>query len=440
LDTIGVQLDRFGRVGPGYDLVRLTLASLVVVVHSFSVDYGGRVSMNRAWLLGELVVPMFFVVSGFFIAASAEHHRPAHFFWNRFLRIYPALITSVVLVVFVLGPLVTTLTLRGYFAALHLRPFELLFSGRATLTLPGVFLNNPDTAKVNVPLWTVPWEIGCYAVMGLLAAAGVIRSKRLRLAVGLAIIFIPSIVYVGVHGAMVLPRYHAAAAALIDPQQAFLTGTLPVPHGPVAGKVYWVLEFFGGWNFRPVPYFAAGAVAYFLRYRIPYSPLLAFAAALVLVTASLAVPYAGNGPILHLLLCVPTAYLVAWCGVTPLRLPAFLKRGDYSYGVYLYAYPIQQVAYLTRLDHGVWWLNSIVSLVLVMPLAMVSWHWIEHPILRRRSSAALRFDAGKTRAVRASPARRLASPTAHGRHGEAIRDPSPARASASPALPRSTGA
>jgi peptidoglycan/LPS O-acetylase OafA/YrhL len=348
--------------------------------------------------------------------------------------------TSIVLAVFVLGPLVTTLTLRGYFAALHLRPFELLLSGRATLTLPGVFLANPDTAKVNVPLWTVPWEIGCYAVMGLLAAAGVLPRKRLRLAVGLAIILMPSIVYLGVHGALALPRFHAAAARLIDPEQAFLIGTLPVPHGPVAGKVYWFLDFFGGWNFRMVPYFVAGAIAYFLRYRLPYSRLLAFAMALVMLTASLALPYAWNGPLVHLLLCAPAAYLVVWCGVTPLRLPAILKRGDYSYGVYLYAYPIQQVAYLTGLDHGEWWLNSIVSLVLVMPLAMVSWHFIEHPIMRRRSVAAFRFDVGKTRALREGPARRLTAPTAHGRRGEPIRDPSPAHASASRALPRSTGA
>ena len=62
MKSLGERLEECGGVGPGFDLLRLVLASLVVVYHSFRVDYGPLGSAGHFWFIGEMIVPMFFVL------------------------------------------------------------------------------------------------------------------------------------------------------------------------------------------------------------------------------------------------------------------------------------------------------------------------------------------------------------------------------------------
>ena len=81
------------------------------------------------------------------------------------------------------------------------------------------------------------------------------------------------------------------------------------------------------------------------------------------------------------LLPFPVAYLTAYLGLqTPKKLPVIFT-GDYSYGIYLYAFPIQQaVRYLMPGDQN-WYTNFLISLVFVSVFAAFSWHCIEKPML-----------------------------------------------------------
>jgi len=80
LNSIGNMLDERGGIGSGFDSLRLVLASLVIVVHSVRVVLGREDAYGRLWLGSEIVVPMFFVLSGFLVTASAHHHSPRRFF------------------------------------------------------------------------------------------------------------------------------------------------------------------------------------------------------------------------------------------------------------------------------------------------------------------------------------------------------------------------
>ncbi|WGS22327.1 hypothetical protein [Bradyrhizobium sp. ISRA463] len=89
-------------------------------------------------------------------------------------------------------------------------------------------------------------------------------------------------------------------------------------------------------------------------------------------------------PVLNALVCPALVYITAFLGVSKLpRLPLFSK-GDYSYGIYLYGFPMQQVVKVW-LPHAQLIVQFAVALLLITMFAAFSWHWIEKPILKLRS-------------------------------------------------------
>lgn len=128
----------------------------------------------------------------------------------------------------------------------------------------------------------------------------------------------------------------------------------------------------------------SGFLLFLWRYAVPFSRLL-FVACLV---AGLALV---SHPGLATLATVPLVYVTVYLGLLPLPRIPLLDRGDYSYGIYLYAMPVQQslMSAFPQLRH--WYWNILTALPITVALAMVSWTWIEKPALqlRRRISAFL---------------------------------------------------
>jgi len=62
----------------------------------------------------------------------------------------------------------------------------------------------------------------------------------------------------------------------------------------------------------------------------------------------------------------------------------FLSSGDYSYGIYLYGYPIQQVVASGGPELQHWWMNVGITLPVALGIAVMSWHYIERPALSLR--------------------------------------------------------
>lgn len=155
-----------------YNFIRFIAALMVIISHSFALSLGDSsqqyidshhlnlININ-SW--GFLAVAVFFFGSGFYIAKSCEHNESFPIFLlKRLFKLLPMLILVVLISIFVLGPIFTTLTIKEYFS--NILTWKYLLNGILILQhdLPGVFTGNIYLPTVNGALWTLPVEFLCY--------------------------------------------------------------------------------------------------------------------------------------------------------------------------------------------------------------------------------------------------------------------------------------
>ena len=359
-----------------FDFLRLALASVVVFSHSFALLSGTdeteplmRLTAGRV-CSGELAVDGFFVISGFLVAHSFLRRRGVggrkgviDFLRRRARRIYPGYAVAMLVCAVVVAPLASDQPANAFTWE---QSWRLL---RGTLTLKGypydgAFPHNALHA-LNGSMWSISYEAWCYVGLALIGAGGLLRRRRLVLA-GFGVAILVSVAF--------------AAFGLRPGGRAF--------HAVFGSPRTWA---------RLLPYFAAGVTFYLYRDRVPRSDAWAALAAVVLVAA------ASWGPSWGTRVALPTAgaYLLLWFAFHPrVRLGWVGAAGDFSYGTYLYAFPIQQL-----LIH---WMPSIGPLqlfALALPLSLaagvVSWHAVERWYVRRgqREGAPTLVDANPTPAA-----------------------------------------
>lgn len=351
--SIGAALAVRKGVGPGFDLLRVTLALSVVAWHSWTVT--GASDLDHAplaWFPGYAILAMFFALSGFLITASALRLTLGEFLLNRGLRIVPALFVEIMLSAFILGAVFTTLPLRDYYTSFGFWHYFTNVVGLVNYTLPGVFEHNADPA-VNNSLWTIPFEIGCYLIMSAFVVFGALRWR----------------------GAVLLAFAAFVALGLIFNA---------VDHAP--GTIWSVIDhIFISRGSRLFAAFLLGVAAYLYRDEIPYRTSLAVGCVMLCLLVMLLGPADWLSlPLLNLLVAPALVYLTVFIGVSDVpTLPVF-RRGDYSYGIYLYGFPLQQ----TTVSLFPWLINPLLAFLLAIPFitmfAMFSWHGIEKPILKLR--------------------------------------------------------
>ena len=336
-----------------FNLVRLLAAGLVLVSHSWPLTATPGEPLERFadFSLGHLGVDVFFVVSGFLVTGSLlARGSLASFVRARALRIFPALIASAFGTALVIGPLVTQLPLGRYFTAWDTWRFALQNSTTwpwgVRWWLPGVFLHQPGGPAVNGALWSLPWELTMYALLA-------------------------------VFGALLLrPRPLLTRAALRNVVIA-LAAAATLGHG-LNEAFDWSRAFKIVQGLRLVALFFTAAALQFFKGRVPLSwPLLA--AALVALPAVLWTK--GFALALYPL---ALTYLVLWLALVPGGvLRRYNRLGDYSYGFYLWQFPLQQCIVLAR--PGTTQPQLLMySLPAALALAVVSWHLIESPALARK--------------------------------------------------------
>jgi len=352
VQTIGDVLDRNKGVGPGFDFLRIALALSVVLAHSFQVcvglDSGWTVQRGFLGPIMAAILPMFFGLSGFLVMGSADRTRnTATFLTFRALRLVPALAVEVTLSALILGTLLTRLPLSGYFSDFRVYEYFGNIIGRVRYVLPGVFDGLPVSGVINANLWTLHAELFSYFLMACLMVTALAyrRSFITALWVTMAI-------------AMTAYNLHSLAYE-------------------IANGVYnaYVLVFS----------FVSGIVAYHWRRAIPSSNWIAALMA-ILAYGMLKLPYTAF--IVH----VPLIYLTVWIGSK--RLPS--TGGDFSYGVYLYSYPIQQTIVLLFPGLREWWLIFPLASAVSLLVAGLSWTFIERPALGlKRTISTMRSSARK---------------------------------------------
>ena len=298
---------------------------------------------------GAVGVVMFFAISGYLITISwlSDPHL-ARFATRRILRIWPGLCTAVVLCVAVLGPIVSPLPTAEYWA----HPLTREYLGNLWLdtryTLPGVFDKNPFASSVNGPLWTIPIEVLCYAGIAVLGVAGLIRLRP------------------------VAPLLLLTLAAALQWRYGLAPGQPSPAWSPVM---------------QYAMMFALGAsLAVWRALWMPRRLL----ASIVLVGALLCLQATGPAIVAGQVPLLMIATLVVICGTASSPLIRHAGTwGDFSYGLYIYAFPMQQLVvwyFANKLGFAAALGLSIFGALL---LAVLSWHYIEKPALAlkpRRSS------------------------------------------------------
>ena len=338
--TISDRLDAVDNRPTGFDYVRIGLALAVILAHSFFLNYGGAQAAECEGIFSKftpLIVPMFFALSGFLVAGSLERAKSLFvFFGLRVFRIVPALTVEVLLSALILGPLLTEFPLSVYFRDSAFWAYFLNILGEIHYHLPGLFIHNPTTS-VNGQLWTVPYELACYVLLGALACVNAYKRGWLLIAIfgTLQALQIVNTIY------RFNPNYNGAGGSTI------------------------------------VLCFAAGLLLYRYRDKIVYSGPLALVA-FVLSVVSIEVPNAIRFAPL------PMAYLTMYLGLRNPKLDRVVSSGDYSYGLYLYGYPVQQAVITLLPGMREWYWNLLISLPIAAAIAALSWHLIEKPVLSRK--------------------------------------------------------
>jgi peptidoglycan/LPS O-acetylase OafA/YrhL len=356
-------LDRLateGRSRNNFDLLRLIAALLVLFAHSFNLlNVPEPLGDNVGW--GTAGVMIFFSISGFLVARSWDlNPRLGSFAAKRALRLMPGLIVALLLTAFVLGPLVTSAPVAAYLRDPATKAYVL---NNATLQsnwlLPGVFAHNVSGSAVNGSLWTLPLEAKAYliiAIAGLAALALRWRGVMIVVAAYAVLATIQS-VRLGLPGG----RHYAAFLADIQMPTAIVDST---NNG--------ILEIYT----QLTGAFAIGAALYVLRRWIPL--LWSIAGALFLGLIAVVLFSDANGPEA---LMVVTPYIVLCVAYRTSRMVHLPRRwGDYSYGIYVYAFPIQQtvIALLQPLSA---WVLFFIATPPTVAAAALSWHFVERPAL-----------------------------------------------------------
>lgn len=324
-----------------FDFLRFMAAIMVLFSHSYPLSCGkmGIDPLQKAIGIinfGELGVAIFFVTSGFLITKSYLNRDNLIIFLKaRFLRVFPGLIANTLFCIFILGPIFTSLPIKSYFSNqdtwLYITHNISLINIR--YNIPGIFINNPFPVAVNGSLWTLPLEFSLYLVIAIFGIIGLIR-KRKMFNITLIILFL-----------------------------------------------LYIFKFnqYIRWSEEPdvllIIYFMLGSLCYINRRSIPLSSIIfgVFSVIMVIMLKTIYGKY---------ILALYITYFVFFIAFNKkINLNNFGRFGDFSYGIYIYAFPIQQV--VAHIFKGITPIEMFFSsLVLTIVLSIISWKFIEKPILR----------------------------------------------------------
>jgi peptidoglycan/LPS O-acetylase OafA/YrhL len=345
-------LSQFDYRSNGIGFLRLFFATAVVWSHAFALGGFGADPVQRlthgALTAGLLSVGCFFVLSGFLITRSFERVESlGRYLWHRCLRIFPGFWVCLVVVALGVAPLLY-LGQHGTLAGFFERPdtpwgfiFKNFLLRLNQLTVAGPYPSLAVPFDINSSLWTLAYEFYCYLAVGVGGIVGILKRKtELVLAALVSLVLI----YATVCG---------------------LRGMNDTPYGILVLSLY--------------VYFAAGVSAYLFRHRIPMRWDLAVLCALSLI-AALPTPAYG-------LVVPPSLSYLTLFAAMKLPLRSFDRHIDLSYGVYIYAFPLQQLLamyHLNALGVGPYFALGQIAAML---LALVSWFMVERPALQLKNYA-----------------------------------------------------
>jgi peptidoglycan/LPS O-acetylase OafA/YrhL len=331
-----------------FTLLRIIAASLVLFSHSYPLlNFSSEEPLGvltGGTNFGELAVSIFFVISGFLVTASLQRSNSVlNYLKNRSLRIFPGLIVVVLFADFILGPLLTSKSFAEYFAdPMTFNYLHNIYLYDLQYNLSGVFELNVWGRAVNGSLWTLPMEFTAYLMLAVIFLFRLCRPWFVM------IVF----TILGMMSIKLIQLFHLEMPSYLS---------LPL----VDSVKFWV-------------FFFAGSLIYLLREQMSFNYIYFFCAAGLWWSAF-------QTPSFHVLHILLVPYMVMFLVYVPMpALSEWLEThvGDISYGIYLYAFPIQQAVVYLADNKMNFALFNIITFVITVFLAYLSWRFVEKPALK----------------------------------------------------------
>ncbi|MEC0245089.1 acyltransferase [Paenibacillus chitinolyticus] len=334
-----------------FDFIRLVCAIVVIFSHSYPLTKANNnleplnLLTKGQWTFGGIAVAIFFVLSGFLVSRSFERTNIKQFLTNRFLRIFPGLAVAIILSALLLGPILTAIPLEQYFKhSLTYSYLKNMFTVNIQYGLPGVFETNIYPNAVNGSIWTIPYEVLCYLLVLFLGYYGLLKKEK-----SLLLIFV--ILFV-------------------------ISKVLPIQYGLINLNGFVVVNLI-----ELLLFFVMGMLYYGYRNHIKFKDSWAGISLGILVISL----FIGDFKTIFLFL---GTYLIFYLSYHPkIKLHNCSKFGDFSYGVYIYAFPVQQIVQLYLNQQTSAYINFIISLTVTFVLAVFSWHLVEKPALKLKEKS-----------------------------------------------------
>jgi peptidoglycan/LPS O-acetylase OafA/YrhL len=332
------------KVYNNYDFLRVFAALSITFTHSYNLlkqdeDEVLMILTSQRASFSFIGLCIFFSISGYLIAKSAASSPSfKNYLWKRFLRIQPLLIVVCLLSVFIVGPIFTSLNKVDYFKNIntytYFRNIMPLFG--IQFGLPEVFKNNIAEPGINGSMWTLVVEERLYLIIGLLFLLKENRKQWFVYFVGIL-----NVVWL-IHN--VFFNHH-----LFE----YLNG----------GHIFYSLIFLNS------------SCMYLLNINFNNRILLfLFGAPLILFLAQFSSLNESIQVVIIPLLVIAIAHIKAVTNHIG-------KYGDFTYGIYIFSFPAQQILIALNLANNTPLLLFFFTLAIVVPMAILSWHLLEKKML-----------------------------------------------------------
>ena len=319
-----------------FDFIRMMAAWVVLYSHHYSLVGLPAPVLFGIHEYGGLGVLVFFSISGYLVTLSwLREPKIFQFLTKRFLRIWPGLALLCFITVLMVGFLGTNLSLHEYFSSMDVWKYFEALRMKIHYQLPGAFTQNSYPNAVNGSLWTIPIEVKCYLGLCLIGAIGALRFKWLVPICTVFLIFY----YLGFRN----PEFQSVRAWGREFAIFFLSGA-----SWACLRTYWKPHWFRWLSVSLI----VAAISWTLGWR-----------------------YLGMA------LALPGLLAIFGEASTPF-LRSTGRFGDPSYGMYLYAFPIQQLVLQFGWPNLGFWPTLMISTVLTIGMGYFSWHLLEKRALR----------------------------------------------------------
>lgn len=334
--------------------MRFLAASSVILGHAYNLNGLPDIIETTSLGLfptGQIAVYIFFIISGYCILQSKINSKTEwSYLFKRVIRIFPGLAVALLFVVFIVGTICTEESIYQYltnkdtyryFKNIKLFPI-------APTTLPSVFNHNTHV-EVNGSLWTLAYEFIMYIFV--IVEAFLFRSRWHLFTITFGAFFISYCIY-----------------------NDFFSESRTIP--------FINLSLYHSVNFGI--YFILGMLFYIYRDIIVLNRWGAFLAIVIWLGMYPLASIKGYFPLITInwVRYFSLSYLVMYLSSLKGVFNNFGKHGDFSYGIYIYSFPVQQMIVLFWGQYLEIYQQILLAYLMVLPLSWLSWHYVEKPVLK----------------------------------------------------------